>query len=99
MASGARNPVLNLPLEQIMRCEIALAMRQVLGIYTVGGFLLAWNDPAKQRAIEQLFDTPQQARHAAAICAGWIGAISTFTPMQLPVTGWWRADQPLPQAA
>jgi hypothetical protein len=89
----SRNPILNVPLTEVMRSEIALPLGQVLQIYTVGSFLQAWSNPGNQRVIEEVFDTPEQARHAAAVCAGWLGAKTTFTPPPLPVLGWWRVDE------
>ena len=75
-----------------MRSEIALPLQHMLRIYTVGCLLRAWRSPKSQRSIEKLFDTPEQARHAAATCAAWLG-------FQTPPThdpqrgGWWRADE------
>jgi hypothetical protein len=89
----SRNPILNVPLSQVMRSEIALPLEQVLHIYTVGSFLQAWANPRNHKSIEQVFDTPQQARHAATVCAAWLGARSAFTPLPTPVTGWWRPDE------
>ena len=68
--ANMKNPVLALPLTDVMRPEIALPLQQVLNLYTVECFLRAWQSPKSQRSIEQLFDTPEQARHAAATCAG-----------------------------
>jgi hypothetical protein len=69
-----------------------MPLQQVLQLYTVGGFLRAWASPRNQKSIEQLFDTPGQARHAAAVCAAWLGARSAFTPAPSTACGWWRAD-------
>jgi hypothetical protein len=85
-----KNPVLGLPLTAVMRPGIALPLQQVFRIYTVGSFLIAWRNPKSQRTIEQVFDSPQQARHAAATCAAWLG-INT-APAASPVTAWWRTD-------
>ncbi len=87
-----KNPILNVSLTEVMRSEIALSLQHVLRIYTVGSFLQAWSNPRNHKSIEQLFDTPQQARHAAAVCAAWLGARSAFAPVPMPVTGWWRKD-------
>jgi len=73
-----------------MRPEIALPLQQVFRIYNVGGFLIAWRNPKTQRTIEQMFESPQQARHAAATCAAWLGI--TTAPAAGPVTAWWRSD-------
>ena len=88
-----KNPILGLPLTSVMRSEIALPLQQMLNLYTVGNFLSAWRNPKSQRSIEQVFQSPQQARHAAATCAAWLG-IATL-PSQ-PVPAWWRADDQLP---
>src|SRR5947209_7732057 len=90
-----RHPVLSLPLDHIMRPEIALTLQHVLQLYTVGSFLNAWRNPKNHKSIEQVFDTPQQARHAAAVCATWLGVPSSIS---LQVSGaWWAGDdrQPL----
>ena len=62
-----RNPILGLPLHEVMRSDIALPLQQVLKVYTVGNFLSAWRNPKSQKSIEQCFETPQQARHAAGV--------------------------------
>jgi hypothetical protein len=94
-ASMRKNPILNVTLNEVMRPEIALPLQHVLRIHTVGGFLQAWSNPKNHRSIEQIFDTPQQARHAAAVCAAWLGARAAFTPVPQPVSGWWRRDETL----
>ena len=87
-----KNPVLSLPLASVMRTEIALPLQHMHSIYTVGCFLRAWRNPRNHKGIEQIFDTPEQARHAAATCAAWLG-------FQTPPThdpqrgGWWRPDE------
>ena len=86
------NPVLSLPLSTVMRSEIALPLQQILNIHTVGCFLRAWRSPRMQKSIEQIFDTPEQARHAAAVCAAWLGIRTQATHDPL-VGGWWRADE------
>ena len=88
-----RNPVLDVPLEQVMRPEIALPLQHVLQIYTVGNFLRAWKNIRNHKSIEQIFDSPQQARHAAAVCAAWLGIRAPAQTQPTPLTGgWWRAD-------
>ena len=86
----ANNPILDIPLTDVMRSEIALPLQQVLQLYTVGNFLSAWRNPRNHKSIEQVFDTPQQARHAASICAAWLGAQMPATPGG--VTQWWQDD-------
>jgi len=85
-----RSPILELPLTAVIRSEIALPLQQVLSIYTVGSLLSAWRVPQNQKHIEQIFDSPQQARHAVAVCATWLGV--QMKPQATPVPGWWRAD-------
>jgi hypothetical protein len=85
-----KNPVLGLSLTQVMRSEIALPLQHVLQVYTVGNFLNAWRNPKSQKCIEQCFDSPQQARHAASTCAAWLGLA---TPPTLgPVPAWWLVE-------
>jgi hypothetical protein len=86
-----KNVILDLPLTQIMRPQIALSLQQLLKIYTVGGLLDAWKSPRSQRSIEQVFETPQQARHAIATCATWLGEQSGAS--QHGVCGWWADDR------
>jgi hypothetical protein len=74
-----------------MRSEIALPLQQVLQLYTVGNFLSAWRNPRNHKSIEQVFDSPQQARHAASICAAWLGVQMPATPNT--AGGWWRQDE------
>ena len=62
------HPVLDLPLTDVLRPEIALSLQQMMKIYTVGAFLRAWDNPVAQVSIEHLFDTAEQARHAATLC-------------------------------
>ncbi len=92
-----KNPILTLPLTEVMRAEIALPLQQVLQLYTVGNFLSAWRNPKTQKYIEQVFDSPQQARHAAATCAAWLG-IATRPTTSVPVA-WWRGDGAEPRPA
>ena len=86
----SRNPVLDLPLTAVMRSEIALPLQHVLKLYTVGALLGAWRSPRNQKSIEQLFDSPQQARHAIATCAAWLGAHTHA--LHKPVAEWWPRD-------
>ncbi len=88
-----RNPVLDLPLTAVMRSEIALPLQHLLKVYTVGSFLAAWRSPKRQREMERLFDTPQQARHAATICAAWLGFETPPTTAEDVAAGWWRKDE------
>ena len=92
----ARNPILDLPIKQVMRDEIALSLQHVLQIYTVGNFLNAWRSPRNQKSIEQIFDSPQQARHAAATCAAWLGVRSRASTSDM-ITEWWPRDSRDPQ--
>lgn len=85
-----RNPILDLPLSDFMRAEIALPLQHVLKLHTVGSFLNAWRNPRNHRSIEQVFDTPQQARHAVAVCAAWLG-VQTLASMPV-VSPWWIGD-------
>jgi hypothetical protein len=76
-----------------MRSEIALPLQHVLQLYTVGNFLSAWRNPTNHKSIEEVFDTPEQAHHAAAICAAWLGVkIAVGTDPNLG--WWWLRDEP-----
>jgi hypothetical protein len=86
-----RNPILNLPLDAVMRKEIALPLQQILNINTVGALLSAWRSPRNHHSIENLFDSPAQARNAVATCATWLGV--HMKPTSSPVSGWWRKDE------
>lgn len=88
---SSKNPVLDLPLNDVMRSEIALPLQHVLKLYSVGNLLNAWRNPKNHRSIEQVFDTPQQARHAIAVCAAWLGIQTLATPN--PVPAWWVRDE------
>ncbi len=84
------NPIVNVPLSQVMRSEIALPLQHIMQIYTVGQFVRAWRSPRNQRSMEQIFDTPEQARHAAAVCSTWLGYSNRAT-INTP-TQWWISD-------
>lgn len=84
----AKNPILDLPLTEVMRAEIALPLQQVFHVYTVGSFLSAWGNPKNQKLISQLFESPAEARNAAATCAAWLG-ISTQASPANALPGWW----------
>ena len=68
-----RNPILDLPLSEFMRSEIALPLQHVLKLYTVGSFLRAWDNPTRHSQITPLFDSAEQAHQVAALCAAWAG--------------------------
>jgi hypothetical protein len=95
----SRNPILDVSLTDVMRREIALPLQQMFSLYTVGQFLRAWSVQTNHQRIERVFDTPEQAHHAAAVCAAWLGCRSSFTPPPEPVVGWWSADDVLSTAA
>jgi ABC-type sugar transport system permease subunit len=88
---NADHPILSLPLVNVMRPQIALTLQHMLQIYTVGSFLNAWRNPRYQKSIEQVFDTPQQARHAVAVCATWLGVPSDITHSL--AGAWWSGDE------
>lgn len=83
----AKSAILDLPLSDFMRSEIALPLQHVLHLYTVGSLLRAWRSPRNQKSIEQIFDTPEQAHHAVAVCAAWLG-IQPIASTSVP-TQWW----------
>lgn len=69
-----------------------MPLQQMHQVYTVGCFLRAWRSPRVQKSIEQLFDSPEQARHAAATCAAWLGFKSPANHDPV-VGGWWNGDE------
>ena len=87
----SKSPVLDVPLSSVMRPEIALPLQHVLQLYTVGNLLKAWRNPTNHRSIEQVFDSPEQARHAVAVCAAWLGI--QIRAAHEPVPAWWRGDE------
>lgn len=87
----SKNPILDLPLHAVMRSEIALPLQHVLQLYTVGNLLSAWRNPKNHKSIEQVFDTAQQAHHAVAVCAAWLGVRTVAAPN--PVPEWWPRDE------
>lgn len=91
----AKNPVLDLPLTEVMRSEIALSL-QAIKIHTVGSLMQAWGNPKHQQNIEQAFDSPEQVRHAMTTFACWLGV---RTPaLANPVEAWWAGDAVRAQA-
>jgi hypothetical protein len=93
----SKNPILDVPLSSVMRSEIALPLQHILQIYTVGNLLKAWRNPKNHRSIEQVFDSPEQARHALAVCAAWLG-IQTHATHE-PVPAWWDGDERMAMSA
>src|SRR5215218_10761653 len=91
----SKNPILELPLSDVMRSEIALPLQHVLKLPTVGSLLNAWRNPKNHRSIEQVFDCPQQARHAVAVCAAWLGVQGQASPPTVATTAWWIGDAPM----
>ena len=87
----SKNPILDVPLSTFMRPEFALPLQQMFQLHTVGNLLKAWRSPKNHRSIEQVFDTPEQARHAVAVCATWLGVTMMAAPK--PVTPWWAGDE------
>lgn len=86
----SKNPILDLSLSQVVKPEIALVLSRVHGVHTVGGFLRAWRSPRRRQQLCQAFDSPAQARHAAAVCATWLGVRGPA--LHAAPTGWWAAD-------
>ena len=87
----SKNPVLDVPLASVIRPDIALPLQHVLKLYTVGSLLKAWRNPKNHRSIEQVFDSPEQARHAVATCANWLG-INTLAHHEV-VSAWWTGTE------
>ena len=92
-----KNAILDLPLSAVMREEIALTLQHVLNLPTVGSLLSAWRSPKNHRSIEQVFDSPEQARHAVAVCATWLGV--QMKPQLSAPSAWWRGDETMGMSA
>ncbi len=86
-----RHPILDLPLTSVIRREYALQLQHVLKLYTVGNLLGAWRQFECQKSIEEVFDTPEQAHHAIATCAAWLGFQIVAAPGRVP--DWWNSDE------
>ena len=54
--------------------------------------VIVWRCPGNHQCIEDLFDSPEQARNAIAVSATWLGV--RMPPAAGPVSGWWRSDDP-----
>lgn len=67
------HPVLDVPLTDVLRADIALPIQQLLRIYTIGSLLRAWSDPLSQMQIRNLFDSAEHAQLAVSLCATWAG--------------------------
>ena len=83
--------ILDLPLTNVIKQEYALTLQHVLKLYTVGNLLGAWRTPSNQQSIEDVFDTPEQAHHAIATCAAWLGYHIVAAPC--PVPAWWHSEE------
>lgn len=85
-----KNPILDLSLREVVKPEIALILGQLHGVHTVGAFLRAWRNPRKSQELMSAFENPNQARHAAATCATWLG-VRTSAIQAVP-GNWWTVD-------
>lgn len=92
---GRRSVILELPLTCVIKSQYALPLQQVLRLYTVGSLLRAWRYPRVQKKIEDVFDSPEQAHHAIATCAAWLGFQTVAAPG--PVAAWWRPEDDVAQ--
>jgi hypothetical protein len=81
------HPILDIPLDQVLQKPYAMQLQQILQLYTVGNLLGAWRHPECQREIESVFETADQAHHAIATCAAWLGLRTVAAPG--PVPAWW----------
>lgn len=82
------HPILDWPLTRVMSAEYALPLQHVLGLYTVGNLLSAWQEATAQKSIEEIFQSPDQAHQAIATCAAWVGFRIVAAPAVVPA--WWR---------
>ena len=85
------NTILDLPLDKVMRSEIALTLQHILKLHTVGSLLKAWGNPKNHKSIEQVFESPEQAHHAVATCAAWLGVPTQA--LHNSVTAWWPGEE------
>jgi hypothetical protein len=85
-----RHPALDVPLNDVMRSQIALPLQHVLKLHTVGCLLRAWPTPSVRANIELLFESPRQARHAVATFAAWAGVHPPALADVVPA--WWLGD-------
>lgn len=69
---AAPNPILAMPLNEVLKPEIAHCL-ECVHIHTVGSLLRAWKNPGNHKRIEDLFDTPEQAVNVVSVCASWTG--------------------------
>ena len=60
-------------------------------IFTRWGVFCGLAKSAAAEDIEQLFDTPEQAQHAASVCAAWLG-VRTMLSYPTAATAWWPTD-------
>ena len=67
-----------------------MPLQYLLQIYTVGSLLKAWQNERNHSFIERLFDSPEQAHHAVATCAAWLGVRTQVT--HEPVAAWWVGE-------
>ena len=81
-----RTQILGLPLNEVLRPEIALPLQHLLKIYTVGSFLRAWENPNQHPHITPLFDSAEQAHQVAVLCATWAGWRMTALPASVSAT-------------
>ncbi len=86
-------PTAELELTLVLRSEIAMPLRHLMHITTVGSLVKAWQNPKHQKGIEQAFDSAEQARHALAVCSAWIGG--NMPPPASIVSAWWPTDGPM----
>jgi hypothetical protein len=89
-------PIANIPLDRFLRPDIALQLRHLVGVQTLGGLLKAWTC-GQREDVERIFDTPGQALMAVQTCATWLGAPSKTFICNTP--DWWPADLPKPLSA
>ena len=85
-----RQAILEMPLTAVVKREYALTLQQVLKLYTVANLLGAWRSLRNQKSIEDVFDPPEQAHHAVATCAAWLGFHTVAAPG--PVPAWWQNE-------
>ena len=83
--------ILWLPLETILRADIAKTLRYLLHLTTLGQVLTVWSGLGGRKAIERSFDSPAQAALAVMTWAAWLDP--ELPAPALVAAPWWPSDQ------
>jgi hypothetical protein len=84
------NPILGLPLNEVMRSDIALPLQQVLKVYPWAISSAPAQSP-ESKSIEQCFEAPSRpVTRPPPVRRGWASAFPGR-----PVVAWWRDEKTL----